>query len=74
LKVTLESTSQIVNASGIDCRVWEGETEHGVRVVALIPRLAVKNGQDTAQFEAELQETRAPSIEAQQAYPLRMIL
>ena len=74
MKVTLESTSQIVNASGIDRRVWEGVTEHGVRVIALIPRLAVKNGQDVSQFEAELKETRAPSFEAREAYPLRMIL
>lgn len=33
MKMTIESTTRIVNASGIDCRVWEGKTERGVEVV-----------------------------------------
>jgi hypothetical protein len=73
MKITIESTTKIVSANGIDCRVWEGISEHGVRVVCLIPRIAVRNGQDTAQFEAELKECRAPSADAE-VYPLRMIL
>jgi hypothetical protein len=48
--------------------------ESGISVVALIPRIAVKNGQDISQFEAELKEQRVPSLEAVQAFPLRMIL
>lgn len=73
MKITIESTTKIVKASGIDCRVWEGETSSGVKVEVLIPRIAVPNGQDTAQFERELQECRAPSPDVE-AFPLRMIL
>jgi hypothetical protein len=71
--MTIESTTKIVSANGIDCRVWEGTTERGVAVVVLIPRIAVKNGQETSQFEAELVEHKAPSADVV-AFPLRMIL
>lgn len=73
MKITIESTTRIVNASGIDCRVWEGVTERGVKVQVLIPRIAAAIGEDLTQFEAELKEQRAPSAEVQ-AFPLRMIL
>lgn len=73
MKITIESTTKIVNANGIDCRVWEGRTERGVEITCLIPRIAVKNGQDASQFEVELQEQRAPSANIE-AWPLRMIL
>jgi hypothetical protein len=73
MKMTIESTTRIVNAGGIDCRVWEGVTERGVRVQALIPRVAALADQDLSQFEAELSEQKPPSA-ATQAFPLRMIL
>ncbi len=73
MKMTIESTSKIVAANGIDCRVWEGTTERGVKVICLIPRIAVQEGQDVSQFETELQQHRAPHAEAE-AFPLRMIL
>jgi hypothetical protein len=73
MKITIESTTKIVKADGIDCRIWEGKTAAGVEVVCLIPRIAVRNGQDTAQFESELQEQRAPSPDSE-AFPLSMIL
>lgn len=74
MKITIESTDRIVKASGIDCRLWLGETERGIKIEVLIPRIAVRNGQDTTQFEAELKEQHAPvSLEAA-AYPLRMLL
>jgi hypothetical protein len=79
MKLTLESTTKIVSVSAagglsIECRVWEGITERGVKVQCLIPRIAVKLGEDMAQFEAELKEMRAPSVELQGAFPLRMVL
>lgn len=73
MKITLESTTRIVNASGVDCRVWEGKTESGIEVQALIPRIAAFKDSDLTQFEAELQEQRAPSA-AVEAFPLRMVL
>lgn len=73
MKATIESTTKVVNANGVDCRVWEGVTERGVKIQCLIARVAVAPGQDVAQFEAELIEQRAPSPEAE-VWPLRMIL
>lgn len=80
MKITLESTTKIVevkphfDAEPMMCRVWEGLSEAGIRVVVLVARVAVAGGQDTTQFEAELLETRPPSADAQAAFPLRMIL
>ena len=80
MKITIESTSQVTLlktsalADGILCRVWEGETDSGVKVHCLIPRIAVKNDQDVTQFEAELIEQRAPSADTVACFPLRMIL
>lgn len=80
MKITLESTTTIVeivdleHTTPVQARVWQGVTERGIRVIALIPRLAAAKGQDLTQLEEELQEHRSPSIEAVQAFPLRMIL
>ncbi len=73
MKITMESTTQIVNASGIDCRVWEGVTERGIKVQVLVPRIAVHKDQDASQFEAELKEQKPPSV-AERAFPARMLL
>jgi hypothetical protein len=69
----MESTTRIVNASGIDCRVWEGTTERGIKVQVLVPRVAALIGQDLSQFEEELKEQKPPSADVQ-AFPMRMIL
>jgi len=80
VKVTLESTTQIValvvnvNADAIECRVWEGLTESGIHVQALIPRIAVHKKSDCSQFEAELVEKHRPASPDFEAFPLRMIL
>jgi hypothetical protein len=73
MTMTITSTSKIVKLNGIDCRVWEGSTESGVKVHCFIPRVAAKDDQDLSQFEAELQEQAKPSFEIE-AIPLRMIL
>lgn len=73
MKITVESTTKIVKLNGIDCRVWEGESERGIKVHCYIPRIAAKDDQDLSQFEAELEEQRKPSAEIE-AIPLRMIL
>jgi hypothetical protein len=73
MKITIESTTRIVNANGIDCRVWEGTTDSGIQVQALIPRIAAYKDADLSQFEAELQEQRTPTFDPP-AFPLRLIL
>jgi hypothetical protein len=79
VKITIESTTKlvtIVDDSGchaVAARVWEGVTESGIQVQCLIVRIAAPIAGDLSQFEAELQEQRAPS-EAAVAFSLRMIL
>lgn len=73
MKITIESTTEIVSVNGIDCRVWEGETASGIRVQALIPRIAALKTQNLAQFEMELQEQKPPAA-AERAFPLRMLI
>lgn len=78
MKVTIESTTKIVNlinevGSPVPCRLWEGTTERGVKVHVFVPRIAALADQDLSQFEEELRETRAPSPEVE-AYPLRLVL
>jgi hypothetical protein len=73
MKLTIESTSGIVEVNGIPARVWEGVSERGVKVQCLVTRIAVHNNDDSSQFEAELRET-APPTAPERAFPLRMIL
>jgi hypothetical protein len=70
MKVSLESTSRIVQLDGVEARVWEGHTEAGVPIHAFITRIAVEKEHDTSQFQAELQEHREPTV----AWPARMLL
>ena len=74
MKITLESTSRIVQVNGVPARVWQGTTASGVRVVCLVTRIAVETGQDTSLFERELEEHAAPRSDAVEAFPLRLIL
>ncbi len=74
MKVQLESTTAIVELNGIKCRVWEGQTASGVKVHALIPRIAAHKDQDLTEFERELEEQAPPSLEVSHVFPLRMVL
>lgn len=82
MKITIESTTQVVFVnpregdraeSGLACRVWEGETESGIKVQCLITRIAASKNDNLAQFERELIEHSAPSADVR-AFPLRMII
>lgn len=85
MKLIIESTSKIVEVvqegdrvSGrpemrVPARIWEGQTDTGIKVHCYITRVAVGKDQDQSQFEAELREVRVPSPEVA-AIPLRMIL
>ncbi len=73
MKLRLESTTKIVEVNGVPARIWEGHTESGIACHAFITRLAVLRIDDRAQFDAELQEMKAPSAEVK-SYPLRLIL
>ena len=73
MKIILESTTKIVELNGVPARIWEGETEDGIKLHAYVTRVAVNREQDSSQFEKELQQHMAPSPEVE-AIPLRMIL
>lgn len=73
MKIEIESTTKIVHLNGVPARIWEGKTASGIKVHCYITRIAVADGQDTGEFDRELQEHRAPSTEIA-AIPLRMIL
>lgn len=79
MRITIESTTEIINLElpdgrTIPGRVWEGTTESGIEVQAIVTRIAA-NGEiyKLDQFERELQEQRLP-IARERAFPLRMIL
>ena len=64
-------------ADGVPARVWEGETESGIKVHCYITRIAIDaidaNEPRTNEFYAELEECRAPSVEVINL-PLSLIL
>ena len=70
--IILESTSEIVEVNNVPARIWEGETDSGIKVYALITRIAVGRSEDTEQFDKELLEQKAPSVI--DVFPLRMII
>lgn len=73
MKITVTSTTKIVHLNGVPARIWEGRTDTGIAVHCYVTRIAVGEGHDVSQFEAELQECRKPSAEIA-ALPLRMVL
>lgn len=75
MKVTLESTTKIVELNGVPARLWEGKTDTGIAVHAFITRIAVdKDEPDTQQFETELRECIPPSANVARSYPTSLIL
>jgi len=73
MKVMAESTSKIVQVNGVPARIWEGTTEAGVPCHLFVTRVAVVEGADQTQFEAELQECKPPSPEVA-AIDARLVL
>lgn len=73
MKVTLESTMKIVALDGVDCRIWEGTTERGVRIHAYIAQVAVDRAEDSSELDRDLRENKPPSA-AVSWIPARMIL
>jgi hypothetical protein len=78
MKITIESTTRVVdieiNGTKVPARIWEGKTESGIPVTCAITRVAVHQDQNQEQFRRELAECKAPSAEAIEAIPLRMII
>jgi hypothetical protein len=73
MKITINSTTKMVQLNGVPARIWEGHTESGIPVHCYVTRIAVPLDQDHSQFQRELQEHQAPSAEVA-AIPLRLVL
>lgn len=73
MKITVESTTKIVQVNGVHARIWEGLTETGIPIQCFMTRIAVSKEYNSEQFEKELNECKAPSAEIE-ALPLRMAL
>lgn len=75
MRITIESTTKLVEVNGVPARIWEGVTDSGVPVHCLITRVMVDRADDTGQFDAELgAEHRPPRNADIEAYPMRLLL
>ena len=74
MKIIIENTTKIVTLNGVYARIWEGETDTGIKVHCYVTRIAiVPNQEHEAEFEKELEKQKTPSA-AVEAIPLRLIL
>lgn len=73
MKIILESTSKIVELNGIPARIWEGQTESGIKMHVYITRVAVSNDVDQKEFHLELEVCNTPTPDID-AIPLQLIL
>jgi len=75
VKLTIEPTPQLVELGGQRCRIWEGSTEAGTRVVAFIARVGVPKDaspEEMARFDREL--TEAPLRAPADVWPTRLLI
>lgn len=76
MKIILNSTTKVVQLGCVSARIWEGETETGIKVHAYITRIAYDINEPpevVKQFTSELEQCRVPSP-AIEAIPLRLII
>lgn len=79
MKITIHSTSKIVIlkpdtlSDGVPARIWEGETENGVKIHCFVTRITCEIDADATQLQNELEECAAPSAEVE-AIPGRLVL
>lgn len=75
MKITIKSTTKIVELNGVPARVWEGQTESGIKVHCFVTRIAIDHDELKAyEFEKELLETTPPSTKIEAYYPSKLIL
>ena len=73
MRITIESTTKLVELNGVPARVWEGRTESGIPVHVFVTRVAVPIDADASEFERDLEEASAPSA-AVAVYPTRLVV
>ena len=65
MKIIIENTDKIVNLNGVPVRIWEGQTDSGIKINAFIYRIAINNDEPDSvinQFQTELQEQKPPNL------------
>jgi len=62
MKITLENTEHIVVIRGVACRVWQGTTEKGARIIAMIATVGVNDEDPCDEAEAGLLRIDPPEI------------
>jgi len=62
MKLLIVATETITEIDGVPVRLWKGATEHGVRCLVFVHRIAVHNEYDSSQFHAELHEQMPPGV------------
>jgi hypothetical protein len=73
VRISLESTSRIVELNGVRARVWQGKTASGIPVAAFITSIVVERTEDTAAFDRELLEHAEPRADLRE-FPARMAI
>lgn len=56
MQLTITPTNEFASADGVPMRVWQGVSDRGIRCLVLVRRIAIEEGEDTAEFERELIE------------------
>lgn len=81
MRVYLQSTTRVIDVVVGDAvvrgRVWEGHTEGGIEVAAIVTRITTRADNDLRAFELELDRMPdvAPNTEAAvKAWPHRLVL
>lgn len=75
MKIKLQSTTKIVELNGKACRIWEGETESGIKCHAFIASIAIdKDETRDEEFKKELVEQHVNPSHKIASYPLSMII
>lgn len=52
MKLTIESTSDIVLLNGIETRVWKGTTDNGIECDVYVARISTDKYNDISEFES----------------------
>lgn len=76
MKLEIESTDRIVNINNeLDARVWQGQTDSGLKVAVLVPRIAISEDQDDktiALFKKEMSNHFEPFKSTIKAFPTKV--
>jgi hypothetical protein len=73
MKITIENTDKIGKLNGMPARIWQGQTEGGVPVLAWVAMVSPQtlDADVNAQFERELQEVHPASPAGNRVYDMR---